>query len=240
MLVVDKLTKSFGQFYAIENVSFSIRPKEVFALIGSNGAGKTTTIKTILGLYQKDSGSVSFMGTDATADSAKIREKIAYIPDEPLFYPYLTGFEVLDFIKILHKITQNEFDRRLSRLLKIYPLGSILSDYPENYSRGNKQKLSIISAFLHDPMLLLVDEPIVGLDPESSEKTIELFSDFVASNGMILVSTHTLSFVEKIATHIGIISHGKMKFTGSLTSFTKKEGKSRTLVNTLMSLMKNA
>lgn len=238
MLLVRNLTKRFNDVKVVDNLSFSINPSEIYALIGPNGAGKTTTIKTILGLYSKDSGEITLFNSEIANDESEVRSKIGYIPDEPVFYPFLTGFEVLDFVRNLYKISPKDYKKRLEEMLAIYPIGSTLSDYPENYSRGNKQKLSIISSFMHRPKLLLIDEPIVGLDPQSCEKTSNLFSDFAKKGGMILMSTHTLSFVDKVAVKIGVLDHGKLICEGSKSDLIKKAGNGQTLFTAYMHLVK--
>lgn len=226
MLAVDNLTKNFssttGFVAGVKDVSFQVAPKEIYALIGPNGAGKTTTIKTIVGLYRKDSGRITLNGEDITLDDSKTKTKIGYIPDEPNFYPYLSGWEILDFVRLLYKVREEIYNKRLKELLALFPLGSILVQSPNNYSRGNKQKLSIICSLIHQPLLLVVDEPIVGLDPGSSETVARLFQGFAGMGGMILVSTHTLSFVEKVATKIGIIDRGEMICEGNVSQVVNK------------------
>lgn len=180
----------------------------------------------IVGLYRIDSGKISLFDQDITCFEAKARADIGYIPDEPMFYPYLTGREFLEFVKILYGGNEKAYKKRLKNLLEFYPIADILNDYPQHFSRGNKQKLSIIAALLHDPKLLVVDEPIVGLDPQSIKATAVLFRDFTKNGGMILVSTHTLSFVEELATKVGIIDGGKLIF----------EGKPKNLVSAFISL----
>lgn len=229
-LVIKNLTKKFDNRAVLDKLSLEVNPSEIYALIGPNGAGKTTTIKTVLGLYSKDGGEVIFNGFDI--------KHLGYIPDEPLFYPYLTGWEVLEFTRILNKVSENNYKKKLRELLTSFPIESFLSYYPESYSRGNKQKLSIIAAFLHTPKVLLIDEPVVGLDPESSEKAALLFSNFAKEGGIILVSTHTLSFVEKVATTIGIIKNGKIIFEGKPHDLIKKAKGSKTVFDAYISLTK--
>lgn len=229
MLAVTKLTKNFttvkGLVTGVKNLSFHVAPKEIFALIGPNGAGKTTTIKLIVGLYRKNSGKITLDGKDLHRDP-DIKTKIGYIPDEPIFYPYLTGYEILDLVRLLYKVKNEEYKKRLEKLLVLFPIGQILSQTPISYSRGNKQKLSIIAALLHEPELLVIDEPIVGLDPQSSETAANLFGDFAKNGGKILVSTHTLAFVEKVANRFGIIDFGELIFEGKVSEIKNKNGNS--------------
>lgn len=240
MLKIENLTKKFktatGEFAAVNNLTLQIQPGEIYSLIGPNGAGKTTTIKIIVGLYRKDGGRITLFDEDITNDEAEKRKVIGYIPDEPVFYPYLTGYEHLNFIRALYKVSDSTFKKHLPELLKFYPMGDILSDYPAHFSRGNKQKLSIIAAFIHHPRLLVVDEPIVGLDPQSAEQTERLFREFADTGGMILISTHTLSFVEKVADKTGIIDNGKKIFEGSITDIKKRVKGAKTLSSAFVSL----
>lgn len=222
---------------AVDRLSFTVKPKEIYALIGPNGAGKTTTLKIIVGLYQKTSGEVRLFGDDVTRDASARRTLIGYIPDEPVFYPYLTGREFLDFIRILYEVPESVFKKKLTELLKLYPIEDILREYPDRFSRGNKQKLSIISALVHNPKLLVVDEPIVGLDPQSAQVTADMFRKFAEGGGMILVSTHTLSFVETVASTVGIIHHGRRIFEGSASEISRGSHADKSFTKTLTALM---
>jgi ABC-2 type transport system ATP-binding protein len=242
MLVIDRLTKKFttpaGELIAVDNLTFTIAPSDIYALIGPNGAGKTTTIKIIVGLYRANSGKVTLFGEDITADDAKAKVAIGYVPDEPVFYPYLTAFEHLDFVRRLYNISEKTYKKSLEELLYLYPIGNILSSYPEHFSRGNKQKLSIIAALLHHPRILIMDEPIVGLDPESVETTAKILHDFAQNGGMVLLSTHTLSFVEKVAKRVGIIDNGKLIFEGSLSEVKKRGKAEKSLFSAFVSFTK--
>lgn len=222
MLSIKNLTKKFGHLLAVDNLSLEIDEGEIYALIGPNGAGKTTTIKIIAGLYLPDSGSVEFLGKNLLAGEAQEKKLIGYIPDEPNFYPGLTGVEFLNFIGGLYQISEKRKNEVLARFSKIYPFREILDSEPNNYSRGNKQKLVICAAFLPDPKLLLIDEPIVGLDPQSAKATLELFSTFAKEGGSILLSTHTLAVAEEIAHRLGIIDHGKLVAEGDLKTLRQK------------------
>lgn len=222
MLTIKNLSKKFGQTVAVRDLSLEIDDGEIYALIGPNGAGKTTTIKIIVGLYLPDSGSVEFLGHNLLKNSCPEKKMIGYIPDEPFFYPGLTGMEIINFISALYQVPEEEKNKILTKFCKAFPLKEILSENPENYSRGNKQKLAICTAFLGKPKLLLVDEPIVGLDPESAQNTLDLFTAFAKEGGSIFLSTHTLAAAEKIANRMGIIDKGKLVAEGSLESLRRK------------------
>lgn len=213
MLVIENLCKSFGKIQAVDHLSLTVKEDEIYALIGPNGAGKTTTIKMIVGLYLPDSGKVEF---------SKSKKFLSYIPDEPFFYPGLTGWEFLHFSAALHGISKNKESELLEKFSQIFPLGETLDGEPVNYSRGNKQKLAICAAFLSEPKLILIDEPIVGLDPQSAKAALTLFDDFAQKDGSILLSTHTLAVAEKIASRVGIIDHGRLVEEGTVESLRQK------------------
>lgn len=222
MLVIKNLSKSFGKVKAVDHLSLTIGNGQIYALIGPNGAGKTTTIKIIAGLYFPDGGTVKFFGQDLLGGAPEEKKLIGYIPDEPIFYPGLSGTEFLNFVAALYGVSEKRKKEILTKFSKIFPLKEILSENPANYSRGNKQKLAICAAFLPDPKLLLIDEPIVGLDPQSAKKALELFSAFAQGGGSILLSTHTLAAAEKICHRVGIIDQGKLITEGTLGSLRQK------------------
>lgn len=229
MLKVNNLSKQFNSHnsdvFAVENLTFQVRPGQIYALIGPNGAGKTTTIKIIVGLYFPTAGFVDFYGENIIINDSPIRNKIGYVPDEPVFYPYLTGWETLEFVRRIYQIEEREFRKRLTLLFDYYPIESMLSAVPDQYSRGNKQKLSIISAFARSPKLLVFDEPIVGLDPNSIEATDQLLRQFTKKNGIVLLSTHTLPFIERLAHRVGILYSGKLIKEATVSQILKQMGK---------------
>lgn len=203
MLQLSRVTKSFGNLIAVQNISLEVKEGEIYALLGPNGSGKTTTLRLISAIYKRDQGRISYNG------------KLGYIPDEPLFYPGLSGFEVIEFVSALHGISDTEKKSALQGFLSIFPIQRILEGEVDDYSRGNKQKLSIITQLMVQPDLLLIDEPIVGLDPPSAHQALTLFNDFSAKGGAILLCTHTLSVVTEIADRIGFLKEGKL--VGELT-----------------------
>jgi ABC-2 type transport system ATP-binding protein len=237
ILEIQKLNKNFNGKKALHNLEFFIEEGQVFALIGPNGAGKTTVIKIIVGLYRKDTGSVLYKGVDITDPDSLEKASIGYIPDEPIFPNFLTGMEFLNYIRLEYNVSKSEFEKRLKNILELYPIKDVLFDYPENYSRGNKQKLSIIAGLIHNPDFLIFDEPIVGLDPESIESTVKLFRDFSKSGGTILVSSHTLSFIERVASKIAIIIKGEIVKSGMIKDI-EKITKNTNLTNAYLKIAK--
>ncbi len=216
MLVAERVKKIFGEKIAVDDVSFSVESGEIFALIGPNGSGKTTIIKTIVGLLRPNGGSILVGGKNVVQEPLATKSLIGYIPDEPAVWPRMTGEEFLHFVGALYNIDPADRSRRIPELLSCFRLEGIEKDYFENYSRGNKQKFSILAAFLHRPKLLLIDEPIVGLDPQSAAVAKEMLKDFANGGGAVLLATHTLPVAEAISTRIGFLREGKLISMGTL------------------------
>lgn len=216
MLKIEKLSKKFGDLQAIDDVSFSIDDGEIFCLIGPNGAGKTTIVKSIAGLFEPDAGRIVLDGKDARKDPRGVKSLIGYIPDDPSIWSVMTGEEFMHFVGVLFGVPPETRTHEMKRLLAEFDLQGIEENYFESYSRGNKQKFSILAALLHKPKLLLIDEPIVGLDPISALKAKELFKSFAKTGGSVLLVTHTLSVAEDIADRIGLIKHGKLAAQGTM------------------------
>ncbi len=210
MLEIKNLVKKFGPVGAVNKVTLNVKAGEIYALIGPNGSGKTTLIKTVAGLLRPTAGEVRVGGADVKKDPAATKQLIGYVPDEPSVWPAMTGEEFLHFTGALFGVAENERAKKISGLLKIFGLEGIEKGYFEDYSRGNKQKFTIIAALLHKPKLLLVDEPIVGLDPTSAEVAKNEFKKFAAGGGAVLLATHTLPVAQEIADTIGVLREGKL------------------------------
>jgi ABC-2 type transport system ATP-binding protein len=210
ILITSGLTKKFGTMVAVDNISLTLKSGEVYALIGPNGSGKTTLVKTIAGLLRPNHGSVMIEGIDMFQEPARAKAKVGYIPDEPSAWTGMTGEEFLHFIGALWDVGEADRKKRVAELLTQFHLTGIEKGYFEDYSRGNKQKFTIMAGLLHHPKLLLVDEPIVGLDPQSAEVAKKEFRDFANRGGAVLIVTHTLSVAEEIADVIGVLRNGKM------------------------------
>lgn len=217
--------KKFGSVHAVSGVTLSINKGEIYALIGPNAAGKTTIIKMITGLLAPTSGSIRIFGKDIIKDSVDAKKHIGYIPDEPFVYSYLTGREFLELTGDLYNIERKDTEGRIKKLLSLYNLEGIIDGFFSDYSRGNKQKTIIIARLLHKPEILVIDEPIVGLDVQSQKITKKIFKDFVKNGGSIFLCTHTLSVAQEIADRIGVIKEGKKLAEGTLSqlrTFSKK------------------
>jgi len=216
MLSVNNVSKNFGEKKAVNDVSFTINKGEVFSLIGPNSSGKTTLVKSIIGLLQVSEGTITVDGNDVSAHPEKAKALIGYIPDEPSIWPYMTGEEFLYFTQALFGVKEKTREKELPKLLETLHLQGLEKQSFEEYSRGNKQKFSITSAMAHHPKLLLVDEPIVGLDPTGAEIAKKMFVDFAKQGGSVLLVTHTLPVAEEISHRIGFLKNGSLIAMGTL------------------------
>lgn len=209
---------------AVQDLSLEIAPKEIYGLIGPNGAGKTTAVKMITGLYRPTRGRILIDGIDLGAQPAVAKRLLGYIPDEPFIYERMTGREFLHLVGELYGVQASERTRRIDELLDLYTLRGVVDGYVENYSRGNRQKLAILASLLHTPRLLIVDEPIVGLDPESAIKTRDLLKAFAEQGGGALICTHTLPFAEQVCHRVGLLKDGRLIGEGDLPTLRHRAG----------------
>jgi len=223
ILNVKNLTKKFGNNSAVEKVSLTINSGEIFSLIGPNGSGKTTIIKLVSGLLKPTAGTIEVDGNDVVKNPISTKSVIGYIPDDPSIWSGMTGEEFLHFSGALYGLDEKTRINKIDSWLKVFNLSGIEKDYFESYSRGNKQKFTIIAAMMHEPKLLLIDEPIVGLDPGSAEIAKEKFAEFAKNGGAVFLVTHTLSVAEAIADRIGILKVGKIVGSGTISELRKKE-----------------
>ncbi|MDX1608188.1 MAG: ABC transporter ATP-binding protein [Candidatus Spechtbacterales bacterium] len=224
MLKTEKLTKEFGELKAVDNLNLEIKEGELFSVIGPNGSGKTTIIKMISGLLRPTGGSVSVGGDDVVRNSRSAKAKIGYIPDEPRIWQAITGEEFLHFSGAFYNMPPADRIEKINTYLNIFGLNGIEKNYFENYSRGNKQKFSIIAALIHEPKLLLIDEPITGLDPDSADIAKNLFKEFANNGGAVLMATHTLSVAEEISSRVGVLKEGVLLDEGSINDLRRKAG----------------
>ena len=214
---LKNVTKKFGSLVAVDNFSLQIQPGTIFGLIGPNGAGKTTTMKMLVAVWRPTKSSMYIDGRAVDEEPIFTKSRLGYIPDDPFVYERMTGREYLSFVAEVFGIPKKECDERIATLSQLYPIAPILDGYMDNYSRGNKQKVVILAAFLHTPKVLLVDEPVVGLDPESIAVTKKLFRNFAKNDGgTVIISTHTLSVAQDICDRVGIIKEGKLIVEGTI------------------------
>lgn len=224
MLKVHNLIKHFGNNKAVNGVSFEIKEGEIFTLIGPNSSGKTTIVKTILGLLQPTHGTISISGKDVTKKPIEAKSLTGYIPDEPSIWSMMTGEEFLNFTQALYKEDERHRNATNQKLLGLFNLQGMEKQSFDEYSRGNKQKFSIIAALSHNPKLLVIDEPIVGLDPTGAEIAKKLFVTFAQAGGSILLVTHTLSVAEEISHRIGLLKNGHLIEVGTMSELQNKAG----------------
>ncbi len=224
-LVIKGLEKKYNSFWALKNLNLTLNQGEIFVMLGPNGAGKTTTLKLIAGLLHHDKGEISIEGIDLKKDPIKAKSLIGYIPDEPFIYSKLTGREFINFVAGIFGLKTEHYEKRLNELFRKFGIGDWIDELSESYSHGMKQKVIMCQLLLHDPSLILIDEPLVGLDPKSSKTVREIFLDLKKQGKTLFVCTHTLSLAQEIATRIGIINLGELKFVGDLDQLSKISGK---------------
>ncbi len=216
MLKIENLTKKYGEKYAVDDLTLEIGAGEICAFIGHNGAGKTTTLKACVGILTPDAGKIYIDGTSVLDNPLEVKKKIAYIPDNPDLYEYLSGIKYLNFIADVFGVSSSERNRLIGELADKFSLTESLAEPISAYSHGMKQKLVIISAWLHSPKLILMDEPFVGLDPKASFILKEMMREHCRAGGSIFFSTHVLDVAEKICDRVAIIKSGKLMVSGSM------------------------
>lgn len=223
MLKVENLTKYYGDKKAIDSINIEVKPGEIFGFIGHNGAGKTTTIKSIVGILEFEEGNVYIDGVDIKKYPIEVKKKIAYIPDNPDIYENLTGIEYLNFIADIFDISVSDRKEKILKYARLFEIEDNLSDLISSYSHGMKQKLVLISAFIHNPKLLVLDEPFVGLDPKAAFELKKLMKDISENGGSIFFSSHVLEVVEKLCDVVAIIKDGKILTCGTVEQIKGNE-----------------
>lgn len=216
MLNIQHLTKIYGGKKAVDDLSLHIRPGEIYGFIGHNGAGKTTTLKSCCGILQFDSGDILVDGVSIRKDPLACKKRMAYIPDNPDLYEYMTGIQYLNFIADVFGVPAAERAERVRRYGDAFELTGDLAQPVSAYSHGMKQKLAILSALVHAPKLLLMDEPFVGLDPKASHQLKVLMRQFCDGGGAIFFSTHVLEVAEKLCDKVAIIRGGRLIRAGTM------------------------
>jgi ABC-2 type transport system ATP-binding protein len=217
MIRLTNLTKRYGSFTAVDGIDLEVPSGELFGFLGPNGAGKTTTLRMIAGILKPTSGMVQIGGDDLERKPRKAKTRMGFIPDRPFVYDKLTGAEFLRFVAALYGQEGPVIERRMDELLKLFDLAPWKDELTESYSHGMRQKLIISSALIHQPEVIVVDEPMVGLDPKSARLLKDLFKEFTSRGGTILMSTHTLEVAEDMCDRIGIIQGGKIAACGTMT-----------------------
>ncbi len=216
MLRIENLTKTYGDKKAVDNLSLHIRPGEIYGFIGHNGAGKTTTLKSVTGILKFDEGEIYIDNTSIKKDPISCKKKIAYIPDNPDLYDFMTGIGYLNFIADIFGVSAEDRQKKIRQYADDFGLTSDLAQPISAYSHGMKQKLAVISALIHDPKLIIMDEPFVGLDPKASHTLKEIMRDICNRGGAIFFSTHVLEVAEKLCDKVAIIKGGQLIKSGTM------------------------
>ena len=224
MIQLSALTKRYGSFTAVDALELTVPRGELFGFLGPNGAGKTTTLRMIAGIIRPSSGSVRVAGIDVVANPVAAKARLGYIPDRPFIYEKLTGSEFIRFVAGLYGQEGHAIERRGRELLALFDLEEWRDELVESYSHGMRQKLIISSAFVHRPKVIVVDEPMVGLDPKAAKILKELFREYTNRGNTIMMSTHTLEVAEAMCDRIGIIKGGKIRACGTMDELRSGEG----------------
>ena len=216
MLVISHLTKRYGDKTAVDDLSLHIAPGEVYGFIGHNGAGKTTTLKSCCGILSFDEGEITVAGRSVRTDPIGCKQAMAYIPDNPDIYPFLTGVRYLNFVADMYRVPRAEREERIARYADQFELTKDLAQPVSAYSHGMRQKLAVIAALVHAPKLILMDEPFVGLDPKASHVLKGIMREVCDQGGAIFFSTHVLEVAEKLCDKVAIIRGGRLAANGSM------------------------
>ena len=216
MLYIEHLTKTFGEKKAVDDLTLHIAPGEIYGFIGHNGAGKTTTLKSVVGIQQFDAGTITIGGYSIQEDPIACKKMLAYIPDNPDLYEFMTGIQYLNFIADIFGVEESARQERIRKYADLFELTTDLAQPVAAYSHGMKQKLAIISAWLHEPKLILMDEPFVGLDPKASHILKGMMREVCDAGGAIFFSTHVLEVAEKLCDKVAIIKGGKLIRSGTM------------------------
>ena len=216
MLKIEHLTKTYGEKKAVDDLSLHIAPGEIYGFIGHNGAGKTTTLKSVVGILQFDAGEITIGGVSIRRNPLACKKMIAYIPDNPDLYDYMTGIKYLNFIADIFGVPAETMQERIRKYADLFELTGDLAQPIAAYSHGMKQKLAIIAAWMHDPKLIIMDEPFVGLDPKASHLLKGMMREICDQGGAIFFSTHVLEVAEKLCDKVAIIKNGKLIRSGTM------------------------
>jgi ABC-2 type transport system ATP-binding protein len=218
VIELTHVSKSYnrGKVKAVDNLALTVKPGEIFGFLGPNGAGKTTTIKMIVGLLRPDSGRITVEGFDVATDPLRVKQVTTYVPDYPLIYERLTGVEYLNFIGDVYGVPQEARIERINKWLEIFELAQVITNPIQSYSHGMKQKIVLTAALLPAPRVMVLDEPLVGLDPRAAYQLKDLFREHCEQGKTLLFSTHIMEVAEKLCDRIGIIHKGRLIACGTM------------------------
>ncbi len=235
-IALDNVTKCYGPLRAVDGISLAVRPGEVFAFLGPNGAGKTTTIKMLVGLLKPDTGRITVCDHPMSTNSQAAKSTLAYVPDQPFLYDKLSAREFMDFVGRMYCLDVDEAKTRGAALMDRLAVSSYADQLAEGYSHGMKQRVVLAAAFLHEPRVLVVDEPMVGLDPRTVRTVKELLRELAAEGRTVFMSTHTLDVAEAIADRIAIINQGRIIACGTLAELKAKAAEEHRLEDIFLEL----
>ncbi len=216
MIELNNLSKRYGDFQAVSNLSFTVKHGEMFGFLGPNGAGKTTTIRMLTGILVPSAGSIAIDGKDCHKDRVEVNRVIGYLPDAPIFYDFLKGREVLQFVGEMHGQSAALAKENTHRLLREFSLADAGEEFAVNYSMGMKKKLGLACALIHQPKILILDEPTNGLDPRAARDVQNHLQRFVGAGGTIFLSTHLLDMAERLCNRVAVIHHGRIVALGTI------------------------
>lgn len=238
MLTFDQVSKSYqrGAVKAVDDLSLAIEPGEIFGFLGPNGAGKTTTIKMAVGLLRADAGRITISGHDIVQKPLLAKAAMGYVPDNPDLYDRLTGLEYLNFIADVYDVPVEDRRRRIKQMLEIFELSNAVGDLVQSFSHGMKQKLALTGAWLHDPDVLILDEPMVGLDPRSAHLFKDLMRAHCDRGKTVFFSTHVLEVAERLCDRIGIINRGRLIALGTMQELREQARSEESLENIFLGL----
>ncbi len=236
MLLLEDLSKDYDGFWALQDLSLEIPDGEFFCFLGPNGAGKTTTIKIITGLLRPAKGRALICGKDIQRQPLEAKRLIGYIPDTPYLYEKLSGRDFMHFVGKLYDMERPEVDAAVDKYFSAFRIDHAADNLIENYSFGMRQKLCFSAAFMHRPRVLVVDEPMVGIDPQSARTLKNMLREFCAGGGTVFLSTHLLAIAEELCDRLGIITHGTLKFLGSIPDLGRQLSREGTLEDLFLEL----
>ena len=223
MISCRNVSKDYGNFRALDGLNLEVGPGEIYGLIGPNGAGKTTTIKLLVGLLKPSTGTILINGINITRDGIEAKKIIGYIPDEPFLYERLTPSELMHFKGSLHGMTKEAIERAKAELLEMVGMVDHQNDLIESFSLGMRQRLAIAVALLPSPSIIIVDEPLVGLDPSGMKRVKEIFASLAHEGRTVFISTHMLNVVEELSTRVGVLNRGKLIVEGTVETLKNAE-----------------
>ena len=216
MIEIKNVTKKYGDIPAIKNITFDVNDGEIFAFIGHNGAGKTTLIKSIVGIHSFDEGDILINGKSIKVDPVACKKEMAFVPDNPELYEQMKAIDFIDFICDMYEVPQDVREKNIKKYAKMFEIEDKLNDTIDSFSHGMKQKIALIAALAHDPKVLIMDEPFVGLDPKAVFDVKEIMNEMIKEGKIIFFSTHILDVAEKLCSRVGIIKKGELVKVGSM------------------------